>query len=156
MITEITAVIAISIAVASLIISIIILLRNKPILEVEKHSAGIIKNSNIVKFIFYISNVGEKPTTIKSIEFHTDSNYMPKTTICKLKEQTIPNMDRTVSRENSEGMEFPFNLMPYNSFKLLAELDFSSSDVFKKETASGKLHYHIRIKHIKGLFKDKI
>lgn len=145
-----TEIIAITISLISLGISIYLITRNKAILVAEKHSLTIKKPRKEVWLYFYLTNVGERPTTIKSVDFHTDSRYMPKTQILKVIDETIIGIGEDLPTKPNmryETIDMPFLLEPHTSIKLLAKLDFVDMSVFKRETTNDKLHYTLRLMH---------
>ncbi len=152
--------IAIIISLISLCISIYILTRNKAILVAEKHSLILKKKYKEIWVYFYLTNIGEKPTTIKSIDFYTKNKFMPKTTILKVIDKTIIGIGEELPTSpilyNYEPINFPLLIEPHITMKLLAKLNFSNENIFEKETRNDNLQYTLRIKHSNKLFKKRI
>ena len=119
--------------------------RNKPIIVVEKDSAE--KHSDTIMFFrFYLSNLGEKPTTIKNIEFYTKNNkFMPKVTLIESLKESIPTGNIAIINNSVKGIKLPFNLAPNSSKRIKAILDFSTEDNFKQEHTEDEIHYFIRV-----------
>jgi len=148
------------IALAGFSLSLYLVFREKPSLSIEKITAGK-KGDTFIDFRFYLDNTGEKPTTIKSIEFHTDENFMPKNRIVVLSEETIPGISGgIVIHEKVKGFALPYHILPNTSLKLKARLDFSHkherTKIIKPNDGEGQIHFNIIIKHSKGTFKDRI
>ena len=148
------------IALAAFSLSLYLVLRTKPSLKVEKISAKKNRDS-FIEFRFFLDNDGERPTTIKSIDFHTDENFMPKNKLLITNEKTSPTTGETILMlRGVEGFKLPYHLMPYTSLKLKAQLDFSNKHdrdkAIKEGKGEGQIHFNIIIKHSKGVFKDRI
>ncbi len=147
------------IALAGFFLSLYLTLKKKPSLSIEKIMAEK-KDDTSVIFYFYLDNNGERPTTIKEISFHTDENFLPRSKIIIVSEETIPTHGNTLINKKVKGFELPYHLMPYTSLKLKAELDFSykheRDKAISPNDGKGQIHFNIIIKHSKGLFKDKI
>jgi hypothetical protein len=156
----ITTILTALIAVAGFSLSLYLALNNKPRLSIEKISASK-RDATMIDFHFYLDNIGEKPTTIKSIEFYTDEFFMPHNNIIIRSNSTEPFVQGSISmKENRKGFELPFHLLPNTSLKLEAQLNFISSDrrdgVIKPNDGKGQIHFNIKIKHSRGIFEEKI
>ena len=152
--TSITALVALS----SLFLSLYVVLRNKPKLNMEKIDANK-KDEKLIEFRFYLDNIGEKPTTIKSIEFYTDDRFNPKNNIVSIIKETIP-ANRIVFSNKMESFNLPYHLLPNTSLKLKAQLDFSNekerNEAIKPKGNQDQIHFTIVIKHSKGTFTKRI
>lgn len=156
----ITAILTAIIALAGFSLSLYLVLKNKPKLNVEKISANT-RNATIIDFHFYLDNIGEKPTTIKSIEFYDDKNFMPHNNIIIRSNSTEPFVQGSITmNEKRKGFELPFHILPNTSLKLEAQLNFVSSDrrnnLIKADEGEGQIHINIRIKHSRGTYKKRI
>ena len=156
----ITTILTAVIALAGFFLSLYLALNNKPKLNIEKISATK-RDATMIDFHFYLDNIGEKPTTIKSIEFYTDEKFMPHNNIIIRSNSTEPFIQGSISmKENRKGFELPFHILPNTSFKLEAQLNFISSDrrdnVINSNDGKGQIHFNIRIRHSKGIFEKKI
>jgi hypothetical protein len=156
----ITTILTALIAIAGFVLSLYLALNNKPRLSVEKISASK-RDATMIDFRFYLDNIGEKPTTIKSIEFYTDDFFMPHNNIIIRSNSTEPFVQGSISmKENRKGFELPFHMLPNTSLKLEAQLNFISSDrrdkAINPNDRKGQIHFNIKIKHSRGIFKKKI
>lgn len=153
------AIIALVVSIVSLIISIYIITRNKAILVVEKHSLTLKKDKKEVWLYFYLSNIGERPTTIKTIDFYTDSKFMPKTHILRVIDKTTLGVggDLPTSHYNQyETIDLPSLIKSHTTIKLLAKLNFSEKSIFDRETKNDKLHYTLRLEHSKKIYEKRL
>lgn len=148
------------IALAAFFLSLYLALRAKPSLKIEKISAEK-RGNTLIEFRFFLDNTGERPTTIKSIDFHTDENFIPKNKLLIVSERTSPTTGETILvHRDVEGFKLPHHLMPYTSLKLKVQLDFihkhERDKAIKANDGEGQIHFNIIIKHSKGVFKDRI
>ena len=158
---DLTVIIPIAVSLISLGISIFAIVytisKNKAILIAEPHSGVEIKREKKeTEFDFYLTNRGNRPTTIKEIQFYcTEGNFLPKTTIIKILDKTILSIGlNALKHPTYESIDFPAVIGPNTTIKLLARLNFSTEEELEKQTKNG-FHYTIWIKHTGGDFKQK-
>ena len=127
--------IAIVISVVSLVLTLILALytlyRERPIISVEKHMATIQKrdDNNFIDFVFFLNNSGDRPTTIKSIQFQ-QNDFIPKAVFIELTTGTIPILAGIgLQDEKINIFDIPFSLMPNTSKRLEAQLNFSNQPI---------------------------
>lgn len=154
-----TEIIAIIISIISLGLSIYTLSKNRAILKAEKHSLILKKENKEVWIYFYLTNVGDRPTTIKEVDFYCDSHFMPKTQLLKVIDKTILGIGEDLPASTYpkyEALDFPSIIGPNTTIKLLAKLKFADKSVFERETKNDKLHYILRLKYSLGIFEQRL
>ena len=140
--------IAIGISILGAWVSISIWMKDKPILHIEKQSASFNNNGKSSTFIFYLSNIGKQPTTIKEIKFYTKNNYTPNILLFESTKTIKPMLaEEGIEDLEIEGAKMPFQLLPYSAKLFQAELDFSSSETLKREHKEDGIRYWVKIKY---------
>ncbi|GEM_PF-2771450 len=146
--------IAIVISVVSLVLTLILslytLYRERPIISAEKNMATLQKrdDNNFIDFVFFLNNSGDRPTTIKSIQFQ-QNDFIPKAVFIELTTVTIPiSAGIGLQDEKINSFDIPFSLMPNTSKRLEAQLNFSNQPI------SGT-NLKIIITHTKGKYQKK-
>lgn len=154
----IITILALVVSILGLALSFYIVSRNKPRLYIEKDLLEIKKNNQIWIY-FYLSNIGEKPTTIKKVDFYNpNSRFMPKTTILEVTDQIIlgcgEDLPASPNIKKYTSLDFPFLINSNQTKKMLAKLDFSTKEKFENEKKRSKLKYKIRIAYSNKIFEN--
>jgi len=155
----IISILALIVSILGLGLSFYIVSRNKPKLYVEKDVLEVKKDENEIWIYFYLSNIGERPTTIKKIEFNNPiSNFMPQTTCLKVMEKVSLglNLGTSPPLKSYSPLDFPFLIDSNHTEKILAKLKFLPEEIFKEEMKRDKLTYKIRVNYSNKLYECMI
>lgn len=152
------SILALIVSILGLTLSFYVISRNKPKLYIEKDLLEIKKEYNQIWIYFYLSNIGERLTTINKVNFYNpNSRFMPKTTILEVIDQTIlgvgENLPTSSNIKRYSPLDFPFLIDSNHTKKILAKLDFSTKDKFNKESNRNQLKYRIRIRYSNKIFE---
>lgn len=152
--------ITILISILSLWILIYTWIKDKPALDVEKHSSKINNDKKSATFTFYLSNIGNQQTTIKEMDICTKKGYIPRCSFLEVSKESLPNLaghSHSILKSDVASLRFPFPLLPHSSKVIRATLNFDSEDTLKREHNEEQLHYFVRIKPThKKIFKKFI
>ena len=130
---------------------------------VEKELLELKEKDNEVWIYFYLSNIGNKPTTIKKIRFYStikkdNSYYEPHLSILKVFEEQKLGIGRNLPTSDSlkryESISFPYILNCNNTLRLLVKLDFSNKERFEKETNKDPLNFNVQISYSNKKYID--
>ncbi len=155
----IVSILALVVSILGLLLSFYVVSKNKPKILVEKDTLEVKKTANEVWICFYLSNVGERPATIKKIDFYNpETRYMPNTTVLQTIDKTVlgigVNLPTNFPVHNYSTLDFPFSLNAHSTIKLLAKLNFPTG--MKKETERKKFTYMARVDYSNKIFEKLI
>lgn len=155
----IISILALIVSIIGLLISFYVVSRNKSKILVEKYILEVKKDINEIWIHFYLSNVGERPATIKKIDFYNpETRYMPHTTVLQTIDQTVlgigENLPTNFPVSKYSTLDFPFSLNAHSTIKLLAKLNFPTG--MTKEIERKKFTYIARIEYSDKTFEKLI
>lgn len=153
----ITQIITLLIASAGLGLSIYSIIRKNPKLIIEKAIATK-QEDNTINFRFYLDNIGEKPTAIRSIEFFCiNNNFKPNSNTIISRNLVFPTEKESSNRQAIDELIFPFSLPQNSSIRLEAQLKFPDKRHLDMAfTKNGQIHFKVKIRHSKGYLRKII
>ncbi|NCP72085.1 hypothetical protein GW835_01685 [archaeon] len=147
----IISILGLIVAILGILLSFYIESKNKPKLYVEKEVLEVKMDENEIWIYFYLSNVGQRPTTIKKMElYHNKTKFMPNSVYLNVSESVSLGVGLKTSYPlpSYKPVIFPFLLQPNHTDKILVKLNYSSKENFEKEmNLENNLKYKIIINY---------